>query len=162
MLLNFVDLDFCFLWNSILTLTDEILLHIFNVVIKIVSCKVRACMTVSKFKKLWLVIIRAWYNQLFSSKSLLIPSLSAHFLENLEKNSAYYRPLSGATIASSLVPWVLKNIFSLKMVKNNMCLGIEANKTTFFSKTASKERRTCVPLSRKTYEKCLKPTENVF
>ena len=46
---------------------------------------------------------------------------------------AYSRPLLGATIAPNLVPWVLEKIFSLEMVKNDICLGDESKQNTLFS-----------------------------
>ena len=43
--------------------------------------------------------------------------------ETLYAGRANSRPLLGATLAPSLPPWVLEKIFSLEMVKNDLCLG---------------------------------------
>ena len=45
---------------------------------------------------------------------------------------AYSRPLLGATIETNLVPWVLKKIFLLEMVKNGICLGVVSKQNTLF------------------------------
>ena len=53
---------------------------------------------------------------------------------------AYSKPLSGATIAPNLVSWVLRKIFSLEMVKNNMCFGGASKQNAlFFWKYAPKK-----------------------
>ena len=45
----------------------------------------------------------------------------------------YSRRLLGGTIARNLLPWVLKKIFLLEVVKNGICLG-SASKYPFFEK----------------------------
>ena len=90
------------------------------------------------------------HNQVFHSK--LLPNALRAFLFNLRfyriylimcemcdknisnKNRAYSGPSLGATIAPNLVPWVLKKIFSLEMVKNNM-----QTKCLFFQKICLKK-----------------------
>ena len=43
-------------------------------------------------------------------------------LKEPKDTRAYSRPLLGATVAPNLVPRVFSKIFSLEMVKNNICL----------------------------------------
>ena len=50
------------------------------------------------------------------------PPLSFSFFL-CSQDRAYSRPLLSATIVPDLVPWILRKIFSLKMVKNDICLG---------------------------------------
>ena len=45
---------------------------------------------------------------------------------------AYSTHLLGATIAPNLVSWVLKKIFSLDMVKNDICLGGASKQNAYF------------------------------
>ena len=59
---------------------------------------------------------------------------------------AYSGPLLGATIAPNIVPWVLKKIFSLKMVENDICLR-GTSKCPFFRKYAL-ENASMLPMSR--------------
>ena len=47
---------------------------------------------------------------------------------------AYYRPLLGAIITPNLVPCFLKKIFSLEMVKNDICLGGSSKQNAPFLK----------------------------
>ena len=49
---------------------------------------------------------------------------------------AFSRPLLGVTIAPSLVPCVLRKIFSLEMVKNDTCLGGTSKQNALFSENA--------------------------
>ena len=46
---------------------------------------------------------------------------------------AYSRPLLGATVTPNLVPWVLKKIFSVEMVKNDIRLGGASKQNALFS-----------------------------
>ena len=48
---------------------------------------------------------------------------------------AYPGPLLGATITPNLVPWVLKKIFPLEMVKNDICLGGAGKQNGLFSES---------------------------
>ena len=57
-----------------------------------------------------------------------------HFSSIFSDSRAYSRPLLGATIATNLVLWVLRKIFSLEMVKNDICLGGASKQNAFFSK----------------------------
>ena len=61
-------------------------------------------------------------------------------LINILPGRAYSRPLLGAIIAPNLVSWVLKKIFSLEMGKNDIYLGVQANKMSFFQKICCKKR----------------------
>ena len=45
----------------------------------------------------------------------------------------YSKPLSGANIAPNLVSWVLRENFSLEMVKNDMFLGGASKQNALFS-----------------------------
>ena len=62
-----------------------------------------------------------------------------HFSSIFSDSRAYSRPLLGATIATNLVVWVLRKIFSLEMVKNDICLG----GATFFQKMCPKKSHQC-------------------
>ena len=55
---------------------------------------------------------------------------------------AYSKPLSGATIAPNLVSWVLRKIFSLEMVKNDICLGGASKQNVLFSENMSQKKST--------------------
>ena len=46
----------------------------------------------------------------------------------------HFITLLGVSIASSLVPSVFEKIFSLEIVKNDICLGVQASKCPFFKK----------------------------
>ena len=45
----------------------------------------------------------------------------------------YSRHLLGVTIAPNLVPWVLKELFSLEIVKNDICLASVRKQNALFS-----------------------------
>ena len=49
------------------------------------------------------------------------------------------RPLLGATLAPNLVIWVLKKLFSLVIVKNNICLGGTSKQNAFFENVRPKK-----------------------
>ena len=53
---------------------------------------------------------------------------------------AYSGPLLGATNVPSLAPRVLKKIFLLEMVKNDICLGCASKQNAFFQKICPKKR----------------------
>ena len=55
-------------------------------------------------------------------------------------SGAYSRPLLGVTITPNLVPWVLRKIFSLKMIEYDISLGSASNQNAFFKKCAPKKR----------------------
>ena len=52
----------------------------------------------------------------------ILGSTSVHFTSFVEEVRAYSRPLLGVTIVPNLVPWVLNEVFSSEMVKNDICL----------------------------------------
>ena len=49
----------------------------------------------------------------------------------------------GATIAPDLVPWVLKKIFSIKKIKNDICSGGASKQMPFFQKVCPKKTYPC-------------------
>ena len=55
---------------------------------------------------------------------------------------AYSKLLLGATIAPNLVSWVLRKIFSLEMVKNDICLGGASKQNVLFSENMSQKKST--------------------
>ena len=61
-------------------------------------------------------------NGVFDS-TILVLLFRCQLVSNKEKIGTHSRPLLGATIAPSIVPWVLKKKISLEMVKNDICLG---------------------------------------
>ena len=52
--------------------------------------------------------------------------------ETLYAGRANSKPLLGATFAPSLPPCVLEKIFSLEMVKNDLCLGGASKQNALF------------------------------
>ena len=59
------------------------------------------------------------------------------------QSRAYSIHLLGATIEPNLVPWVLKKIFSLEMVKNGICLGGASKQNALFSEKLASETYPC-------------------
>ena len=57
------------------------------------------------------------------------------YISNQDTYRAYSGPLLGTTIAPNLVPWVLKKIFSLEMVKNDICLEAANKQNALFSES---------------------------
>ena len=58
---------------------------------------------------------------------------------------AYSGPLLGATIAANLMPWFFKRIFSLEMVKNDICLGGAIKQNAFFFRKYPPKKRSNAP-----------------
>ena len=56
---------------------------------------------------------------------------------------AYYRLFLGATVAHSLVPQVLKKIFSLEIVKNDICVVGASKQNALFFKTFTQKEHPC-------------------
>ena len=75
--------------------------------------------------------------------NLFLASCSTVSYVNFELVSAYSRPLLSATIAPNLKPWVLKKIFSLEMIKNDICLGGASKQNAFFHKMCPKKMHPC-------------------
>ena len=61
---------------------------------------------------------------------------------------AYSRPLLVTIIAPTPVPLFLKKIFSLEIVKNDICLGVQANKMPFFKNNISPKNAPMPRMSR--------------
>ena len=61
---------------------------------------------------------------------------------------AYSRRLLGATIAPNLLPWVLKQIFLLEMVKNGICFGSVSKQNALCTKKCAPINATMPLLSR--------------
>ena len=67
-------------------------------------------------------------------------ALKTHMLvKKTRVSGAYSRPLLGVTITPNLVPWVLRKIFSLKMIEYDISLGSASNQNAFFKKCAPKK-----------------------
>ena len=81
--------------------------------------------------------VHAWLGQLIYIIHSWIPS----FL--IEIGMVYSRPLLGATIASSLVPWVLEKMSSLEFVENEICLGGASKQMLFFQKNTRSKTHPC-------------------
>ena len=56
--------------------------------------------------------------------------------------------LLGATIAPNLMPWVLRKIFSLEMVKNGNCLESRSKQNALFSENVPLKNAPMPPMSR--------------
>ena len=68
--------------------------------------------------------------------------------ESLNPETTYSRSLLGATIAPNLEPCVLKKIFSLEMVQNDICKGVQAKKMLVFRKNVSLKTTPMLSISR--------------
>ena len=58
------------------------------------------------------------------------------------------RLLLSATIAPTLVPWVLGKLFSLEMTKNYICLGGTSKQSSLFSENVPRKNASITPMSR--------------
>ena len=84
-------------------------------------------------------------HQVFQDYKLFSKSIMSFLLNTLW---AYSRPLLGATTALSIVAWVLRKIFSLKMVKNDICLVDSSKQNTLFAENVPQKTHPYPPMSR--------------
>ena len=70
------------------------------------------------------------------------------FRENCPSKQSFISPepildLCWVRAHPNLVPWVLTKIFSSEMVKNDICLGVQANQMPFFQKMFPQKTHPC-------------------
>ena len=86
------------------------------------------------------------FTLLISSVLIRVFSIICIFISTYSR--AYSRRLLGATIARNLLPWVLKKIILLEIVKNGVCFGSVSKQNALFPKKCAPNNAPMPILSR--------------